>query len=488
MNISLASLGAVSIEQVSKVVQTVYAGAVTTIADNFISSTPEQVKPNQKAVKFVLETLPAMSVGVVNEDGGALPKASAPAYTSFYVGTYPLYAAASVTQREKDLTQSDGVLIDIVQKTIGNLATAMAEMDALHYHLDDNGIYAGGIGTGASAVTVSGTQATYTFNAAGDIIGTNRLLVGQVVEVFVQALSARRVPPDTAKPTVVIAVDKAAKTVVLENAPAAGAVGDRLLVPGMIAPDPANGFHSGFATGTLTTTPAAAASPNPLTVSGPASAFLGSPFRKGLPYMCDSDPAHYYFTNLRSAIPHFKPVGYDGGTSILTPVILMAWRLAFEEKLNKPIESVGMIRAITHPKTTVDIATAQYTANAATAWTNAQILIPSAATDAGPVKDPVLKKSGMGGRPTYMEIEFHHSPMWRRGHVGLFCNPQQTIKKVVAQNGEPAILDLAGRSMFEGRDAYGKVRLTEEQYMRSNFDLACSNPGLNGEIYNLATA
>ena len=482
---SSASFAAFSVDQVSQIIGTAYASAVTTLRE-FISPTAHQLEPNNKAIRIVLQTARSLSVAGMNLDGGAFPKGVAPRYESFHVGTHAVAGAAQITTKEKNLSKAAGSLVDIEMETLNKIGAAMAEMDDVFAHMDDTGIIAG-YATGASAAVVAGTQCTYTFAAAGDIVGASRLLAGMSVEV-VSAAFARRVPPDTTKATQVISVNKELNQVVLENAPAAGVAGDRLMVPGLLAPDTANGFHHGLNTGTLTLTPAAAATPSPLTVSGPGSAFLGAPFRKGLPYFCLADPAAYYFTLLRGSIPTFKPTGYDASAAVLSPVHLMAWRLSMELKRNVPLTENGTYKAITHPATMVGVASAQYTANAAGAWQNAMVFIPSSANDVGQIKDSVPKGASMGDSPILCGIPFKSSPMWKRGHVGLFADPASRIKKVVAFGGEPQAYRVGNTDVFEGRDAFGNVRAMEFRYMTSDWDMCSEDPSGNGEITNLSVA
>jgi hypothetical protein len=471
-----------SIEQVQQGVTLAYAEANTFLSD-MVNPQPLGLTAGARAVRIPLQTMPSISFAQVNENGGALPKATGIKTGEFYVGTHSMYMAAGVTKREENLGTGAGVVADVLALTFGPMATNMAKVDAILAHLEDNGIIAGA-GTGASAVAAG--PGTMTFAAVSDIPKASRVVVGMVGEIYSQDLATRRVPPNPALPTVVTGVDKTTNVVTFSNLPAGVLVGDRMLIPGLSNPDPANGFHAGVNTGALVSTVATTFTPTSTTVTGAAATFTGSPYRKGLPYLCNGDAAAKYFTLTRGDLSYFKPTQHDCGAAILNPAHLMSFRAKHEEKIQGSMDKMGMHVACCHPDTLAAVALSQVAANLATAWANAQIHIPSAATEVGPMKDSVPGNTGLAGRPKLMGITFHPSPMWKRAHVGVFCDPANRIKKVMAPNGEAKLLDWADRTSFEVRDAYGEVRLTRAQYMSSNWDLMSPDPSGNGELINIA--
>ena len=458
-----------------------YATAPTLVNKLIPAEGQNAIEVGGRAHRVVVETMRSLAGGVVNLDGGAVTNAAGLRSTEYYVGTYPFMGAASITKAQELLGGSEEVTVGASQlqaRTIGYLGEAYAMLETVFYHMDDTGILAGGT-TGASAVNVG--AGTMTFADANDPRRNYLLLPGMTVEVFDLTLATRRVPPDTSRPTIVIANDTETGVVTLANLPAATVATDMLLIPGLIAPVPASGFHAGFATGTLTTTPANAATPASATVSGPAAmGWGGQPWRKGLKYFTESNGNRYFFNLQRSSIPYLKPTGVDASAAALSFTSLTNLRDTLIQKTNQSFKP-GDFVAITHHRQRTKLEATQVVSPISSGYR-----ILSDATGVGPIKDPVPSGGGDPNMPfRVMDVDVYMSPMWHPKHFGMFYKPQENLGRVWAPGGKPAPFSLGGRDTFEGRDAYGIVRTYFSKYIMSVGDLWAKDTSCFGEIYNL---
>lgn len=435
-----------------------------------------------RAARMVFEKRRSLAASVVDLNGGALNEPGGISSSEFYVGTYPLVAAAGTTLAQEMLNSNEQVTVgasDFNARTLGHLGEQFAQIENVCLHLDDTGIIAGGT-VGCSAANAG--AGTMTFAHASDKVRNYRCLVGMTVEVFDVTLATRRVPPDTTKPTIITASNASTGVVTFANLPAATVATDIIVLPGLIAPVPASGFHAGFATGTLGTTPAALATPASATVSGAsAMAWGGQPWRKGLPYFVDSDSTHYFFNLLRSANPYMTPTGVDAGAAALTFTHLTTLRDALIQKKNMAFNP-GDLVGLTHHTQLTKLQSTQVVSPISGA-----VRYYASDTSVGATKDPVpTGPKSFDEAFMVMGVPVYQSPMWRPNHMAFFHKPTENLGRTWAPDGRPSPLSLGGRDTFEVRDAYGKIRTATLKFMKSVGDLWAKDLSGFGEIYNLS--
>lgn len=286
------------LEQVSNRVQE-YHAYDQSLAGRFKPTTVAEV--TRYLYRIIVENYIGGQLIKYSADRGSMGTGTGPSYTYLTAGFLDSSLNFEVTKEQMDTMMKDS------QARVKILARIMAQAMTVMIAHDNSFLFGDGTGvlTNDSSLYAAGPPVQYTFAAATDSLGVNRLFEGMSVDIWSSDLGTKR--NTTGGPRKILQIDRSNKIVTLDVAPNnSPATGDQITVANVEAygPSTPTGFSSTWPGGALTT----------------AAGLTGDSWLHGLGYANDATTSNYYLGQIKSGLPKLIPprvnassatIGYD---------------------------------------------------------------------------------------------------------------------------------------------------------------------------------
>ena len=404
------------------------------------------IKKTGKAVKLTdrLYRIPlAKHIGgysaKFDPDGGVMYTGTGPKVINTTAGYIYTQYAVDLSMRNIDLTSTDEQsVLNVLRFSLDNAMKGVNMCDDIAFHQDGSGILTGY----ASANSTWTSGDSYTFAAATDYFGCNRLYPGMGVQSFDYDGSAANTT--STDPLIIDSVDYDNKVVYLlgtVTGEASGATGDILVYPGVAAT--AQSFQSTW----------------PLS---------GDSFRHGLYYAHDVTTTNYFLGQLKSSnielMPSVVNAASSGISFALMQSLLDKMVMRRDESVYKG--AIGLANMSQRAKVQdIGFSMSEWPRNGKAAMQDFQ---PSN-TNYSSTFDMCGITIRTDKRQDRSRIDLIIPDNWGRAvaHETDFYTP-------------------TGQMWFEGRNSDGHVTASQGFKIVSGYDYVCFDPGAEGYLYGLA--
>lgn len=246
-----------------------------------------QTDVNQKFYRIPFKTMPGGNFGKLSLNEGTFGTGNSFELKNTTCGYFGYAQAHRINQEVMQTAMGNGSVVNAFSEMLAEANDVMQRHFEILLHTSGNGVLTN------SASAHSG--GVYTFNAATDFLGVNRVLEGMTVDVYDTTLATLRGERRVTR------VDTDTKQVTLASAVAGAAATDRLVIRDLDVYGPS--------------TPTTQSSTYP---TGGAAGVTGDSFVHGLDYYIDTNPANYVLGVQKSTIPKLNPRHVAAGTAPLT--------------------------------------------------------------------------------------------------------------------------------------------------------------------------
>jgi hypothetical protein len=387
-------------------------------------------------------------------NGGSYYHGTSLVLSNLEAGYYYTNLGVQLTQEQLDTSQNTNQsVVNVFNDALANAMVEAGVYDDISFHQTGTGIL-----TNSSSAVTNSTNATMTFNAAGDYLHTSMLREGMCVDVWDTTGATLRVA-GTGAPIIITAIDYDNFIVTLNQTVTSLTTGDILAIRNLTAygPSTLTSFSSGYPGGP------------PANVSGGIG---GDSFRHGYRYMTDTTTSNYFYGKQKSTF----------GTQ-LNPVYVNAQSQPIEwDHFNRVVAKIIQKR---DPDVWKKLEGITSTAQRAAIWNLGTTIVTNmrTGTQFGNSYDGIPSDNGYEDTLTVSGLPILISKRADRSRID-FVNFDKVWR---AQLHDTKFADVGKQgTIFEGRDSTGAVQAFIEFFVVQAYDFVCPDNGGFGVISSLA--